>query len=86
LSPVLSDTLAQPQTTLSTTVHSESQLHASPTMLPHCWTVEQYSRFSRTYSWLYINSGKIGCVLRKHVEQIGPMWQEVGVRPALSVK
>jgi len=81
LSSVLSDTLAQPQTT---TVRSESQLPASPTLLPDCWTVEQYSRCSRTYSWLYVNSGKIGCVLCKHVEQIGPMWQEVGVRPALS--
>ena len=83
---MLSDTLAQPETMPSTTVHSESQLPlpASSTMLPDCWTVEQYSRYSACYSWLYANNGKLGCVLCKDVEQIGPMWQEVGVRPALS--
>ena len=54
------------------------------TFLPECWTVEQYKHFTSCYTWLFVNDGKLGCMLCKNVEEIGPLWQDTGVRSGLS--
>jgi hypothetical protein len=38
---------------------------------------------SNCYNWLYVNDGKLGCLLCKNVGQIGPLWQDAGVRSVL---
>ena len=96
--PLPDDGLIQPQTgspsTLDDATPAGTTIQDSTTqditdksassILPDCWTAEQYSHFSNCYTWLYVSGGKLGCVVCKNVTQIGPLWQDVGVRCSLS--
>eukprot|EP00794_Sanderia_malayensis_P019804 gene19804-21744_t len=38
---------------------------------PYCWNAEQSSYFSKTYSWLLFNKGKLGCSSCKSMKNLG---------------
>jgi len=67
-----------------TTSHDCENVQESSNLLPDCWSAEQYSHFWNANTWLFV--GKLRCLVCKNVQQIGPMWQGVGVRPILSDK
>ena len=38
---------------------------------PFCWNDEQCSYFSKAYSWLFFENGKVGCALCKSIKNLG---------------
>ena len=38
---------------------------------PNCWNAEQSGYFSKTYSWLLLNKGKLGCSSCKSMKNLG---------------
>lgn len=44
-------------------------------ILPACWTHQQYHHFKSRYDWLFLNAGKLGCIVCKMTGCLGPAKQ-----------
>lgn len=38
--------------------------------LPACWTVDQWSYFSKEYDWLFVSNGTLGCTVCRQVSNM----------------
>uniref|UniRef100_A0A8C8SR57 Uncharacterized protein n=2 Tax=Pelusios castaneus TaxID=367368 RepID=A0A8C8SR57_9SAUR len=39
--------------------------------VPECWTTEQYTKFKKANNWLFVDSGKLGCIVCRDVANMG---------------